>query len=239
MSLTCFCASVSSTSLIYNFLYRFCFCFPSSPKPLFLDGWLLNGGSALPPTTATTTAVRWQEPLLLVAGHVPHGRHHQTSCRRHCSSEHTPRLGFWSLLLVTGHVPHTRNLPTTCGDTALRSTLLVSAFGRISFMLDVSHRPLRSGTAQAPPIRLFAPRLASILHCTSSRGSSTSSQIARRPLLFFRAFGAEAYARRATDKHTRIDTPKDHRRGLRLFREPISLHTLLLTEPDRPSREPL
>ena len=44
---------------------------------------------------ATTTAVGWQGPLLLVAGHVPHGRHLPTTCGRHCSSEHTPRLGFW------------------------------------------------------------------------------------------------------------------------------------------------
>ena len=34
--------------------------------------------------------------LLLVAGHVPHGRHLPTTCGRHCSSEHTSRLSFWS-----------------------------------------------------------------------------------------------------------------------------------------------
>ena len=78
------------------FWKRFCFCFPSSQQTLFLHGWLLNGGSALPPPTATTIAVRWQGPRPLVAGHVPHGRHLLTTCGRHCSSEHSPRLGFWS-----------------------------------------------------------------------------------------------------------------------------------------------
>ena len=68
---------------------------------------------------------------------------------------------------------------------------------------------------------LFAPRSASILHCTSSRAASTSPKIARQTVLFFLHFGAEAYARRATDKHTEINPPQDHRRGKRLLREPI------------------
>ena len=103
-------------SLRFFLTWRFCFCFPSSPQPLFFLGWLLNGGSALPPTTATTAAVRWQGALLLlVAGHVSHGRHLPSTRGRHYSSEHTPRLGFWSLLLVAGHAPHRRYLPSTCG----------------------------------------------------------------------------------------------------------------------------
>ena len=104
-----------SSSLSDFFLLRFCFCFPSSPQPLFLLGWLLNGGSALPPTTATTIAVRWQGPLLLFAAHVPHGRHLPSTCGRLCSAEHTPRLDFWSLLLVAGHAPHRGHFPSTGG----------------------------------------------------------------------------------------------------------------------------
>ena len=78
-----------------------------------------------------------------------------------------------------------------------------------------------------------------MLHSTSPRAASTSSKIGRRPVLLFLRFGAEAYARRATDKLTGINPSKDHRRGLRLLREPIALHTTLLPEPDQPSRDPL
>ena len=78
------------------FSLLFCFCFPSSPQPLFLHGWLFTGASALPPPTVTTTSARWQGPLLLITGQVPHGRHFPTSCGRHCPSEHTSRLAFWS-----------------------------------------------------------------------------------------------------------------------------------------------
>ena len=52
---------------------------------MFPLGWHLNRGSALPPPTATATAARGQGPLLLVAGHVAHGR---------CSQEHALRLRF-------------------------------------------------------------------------------------------------------------------------------------------------
>ena len=86
---------------------------------------------------------------------------------------------------------------------------------------------------------LFALRLASMLHSTSPRAASTIPKIGRQPVLCFLRFAAEAYARRATDKHTGINPSKDHRRGLRLLREPIGLHTTLLSEPDRPSRDPL
>ena len=95
--------------------------------------------------------------------------------------------------------------------TVLRSTLLVSAFGRISSPPAVLHGPLRSENAQTPSIRstllvsalgrisfppagrmdhsaaelpnpdpsdLFAPRSASMLHCTSPRAANTSPKIA-------------------------------------------------------------
>ena len=63
---------------------------------MFFHGFLLNGGSAYPPLTATTAEVIWLGLLLLVTGHVPHGRHLSTTCGRYCSSEPTPRLAFWS-----------------------------------------------------------------------------------------------------------------------------------------------
>ena len=86
---------------------------------------------------------------------------------------------------------------------------------------------------------LFAPRSACMLHSTSLGAASTSHKIGRRPVLFLLRFGTEAYARRATDKHTGIFPSKGHRRGLRWLREPISLYTPLLSEPGRPSRDPL
>ena len=73
--------------------------------------------------------------------------------------------------------------------------------------------------------------------CTSPRAASTSPKIARRPVLVFLLFGAEGYARRATDKHVGIIPSRDQRQGVRLLREPIGQHTPLLTEPDRPSRD--
>ena len=123
-------------------------------------------------------------------------------------------------------------------DTALRSTLLVSAFGRISSP-PAGHIDHSAAELPKPqPSDLFAPRSASMLHCTSPRVASTSPKIGRRPVLFLR-FGAEAYARCATDKHAEINPSNDHRRGLRLLREPIGQHTPLLLEPDRPLRDPL
>ena len=77
-----------------SFIFVALFCFSSSLQPLFPFGWHLNGGSALSPPTATTAASRRQGPLLLVAEHVPHGRQLQTTCVRHCFSEHAPGLGF-------------------------------------------------------------------------------------------------------------------------------------------------
>ena len=55
-------------------------CFTWRAKPLFALGWHLSEGSALPPATAPTTAARWQGRLLLVAGHLPHGRQLRTTC---------------------------------------------------------------------------------------------------------------------------------------------------------------
>ena len=134
---------------------------------------------------------------------------------------------------------HTNNtFQLRADDTALRSTLLVSASGRISSP-PAGHIDHSASELPKPHSSdLFAPRSASMLHCTSPRVASTSPKIGRRPVLFLR-FGAEAYARRATDKHSGINPSNDHRRGLRLLGEPIGQHTPLLSEPDCPSRDPL
>ena len=111
-----------------------------------------------------------------------------------------------------------------------RTTLLVSAFGRISFP-PAGHMDHSAAKLPMPhPSDLFAPRSASILHFTSPRAASTSPKFVRQPVLFFLRFGAEAYARDATDKHTGMNPSRDQRRGLRLLREPIGgLHAPLLT----------
>ena len=102
-----------------------------------------------------------------------------------------------------------------------------------------SHGPLRSGTAQAPT------------HQTCSLCTQPASCTAHLPelpaqdprssiyLYLCLRFEAEAYTRRATDNYTGTNFSRDHRRGLRLLRGPISLHTPLLTEPERPSRDSL
>ena len=148
-------------------------------------------------------------------------------------------------------------------DTALHSTLLVSAFGRISSPPAVSHGPLLSGTAQTSSTRTTL--LVSALGCISSPPAGhmehssaelpkpppirpvrsalsqhvalhTSASCLQKPqdrsstYTFFLCFGAEAYARRATDNHTGINPWRDQRRGLRLLVE--SIHRLAQTFAD-------
>ena len=88
------------------------------------------------------------------------------------------------------------------------------------------------------PSDLFASRSARMLHSTSPRVASTNPKIGHR-FVHFCVWGSEAYARHAMDKHTGINPSNDLRRGPRLLREPIDHHTPLLSEPDRPSRDPL
>ena len=153
---------------------------------------LLNEGSALPSSTATTTAVRWEGPLLLVAGHIPHGRHLPSSCGRHCSASTLLFSDFgpssWSL--GTHHTDDT--FQVRADDTALRSTLFVPAFGRISSP-PAGHRPLRSGTARAPPIRLVCSALCQ--HVAQHISASCQHKPQDRPstCTFFALRGSEAY----------------------------------------------
>ena len=123
-------------------------------------------------------------------------------------------------------------------DTALRSTLLVSDFGFISSP-PAGHGPLRSGTARAPPIRFVFSALCQ--HVAQHISASCQRKPQDRPstCTIFAFRGSEAYARHTTDKHTGINPSNDHRRGLRLLRDLIGQQTRLLSEPDRPSRDPL
>ena len=74
-------------------------------------------------------------------------------------------------------------------DTALRNTLLVSAFGRIISPPAVSYRPLRRGTAQAPPIRLVCSAITQ--HVAQHISASCQHKRQDRPstCTFFRASG--------------------------------------------------
>ena len=102
--------------------------------------------------------MRWQAPFLLVAGHVPHGRHLPTTFGRHCSLKHTPRLGFWShqfpASCVTWTTPQ-RNCPSPIHQEHTPRLGLWSH----QFPACWLHGPLRSGTAQAPPIRFVRSAL--------------------------------------------------------------------------------
>ena len=126
----------------------------------------------------------------------------------------------------------------------VRTTLLFGAHSSSRSLVASVHRQLfiDHSAVELPephPSDLFAPRSASMLHSTSPRVASTNPKIGHRLVLFFAFWGSEAYARHATDKHTGINPSNDLRRGLRLLREPIYQHTPLLSEPDRPSRDPL
>ena len=182
--------------------------------------------------------MRWQRPLLLVAGHIPHTtdtfqlRAGGTALRSTLLVSALRRISSPPAVL---HGPPRSGIAQTLST---RSTLLVSALRRISSpptgRMDLSAAKL----PKPHPSDLFAPRSASMLHGTSPRAAITSPKIARRPVLFLRP-GAEAYTRRATDEYTGINPSKDHRRGNHLLKEPIGLQTPFLTEPDRPSRDPL
>ena len=182
--------------------------------------------------------MRWQGPLLLVAGHLPHRRHFQLRA----DDTALPSTFFVSAIGPSCWSPATHhtddNFRVRADDIALRSTLLASAFGPTSSPTAGNIYHSAAELPEPHPSDLLAPRSASMLHCTSPLVASTSPKNGRRPVLCF-AFGAETYARRATDKHTGINPSNDHRRGLRLLREPIDHHTPLLSEPDRLSRDPL
>ena len=91
-------------------------------------------------------------------------------------------------------------------------------FGSHQFPASWSHGPLRSGTAQAPTHQTCSLRAQPA--CCTAHFRELPAQAPRSPvdLCFFLRFKAEAYARRATDKHTGINSSKDQRRRLRLLR---------------------
>ena len=115
----------------------------------------------------------------------------------------------------------------------------MSAFGRISSPPagNIDHSAAK--LPKPHPAALFSPRSASILPSTSPRVASTSPKIGRRPVRFLR-FGVLRHMHDAPrTSNTGTNPSNDHRRGIRLLREPIGQHTPLLSEPDRPSRDPL
>ena len=144
-----------------------------------------------------------------------------------------------AFLLVVGHVPHGRHLPTTCERHCYSEHTPRPGFWSHQFPASWQYKPLRSGTAQAPPIRLVCSALCQ--HVAQHISASCQHKPQDRPstCTLFAVRGSEAYARHATDKHTGISPSNDHRRGLRLLREPIDQHTPLLSEPDPRLRDPL
>ena len=101
----------------------------------------------------------------------------------YCSSEHTPRLGFWSTQFpAICYIDHSGR--GTGLTPSIRSTLPVSALNRIS---SPPAGRMDHSAAELPrphPSDLFTPRLASLLHSTFSRTASTSPKNARRPVPF-------------------------------------------------------
>ena len=197
-SLTCYCSSVPPISRVFFSYERFCFCFPSRPKPLLLLGWFLNGGIALPPTTATTTAVRWQ-------GTPPVGRRARTT-------RMTPSNYVSTTLLFEAHSscwllvsPVGRRTPTTQTTPSqyVRTTLLFGSHSSSRILVASSYRQLviyRSAVElpKPHPSDVFAPRSANMLHSTSPRVASTSPKIGHRLVLYLR-FGAPRHV--CTTRH--------------------------------------
>ena len=126
---------------------------------------------------------------MLVAGHVPHGRHPTKYVRTtllfgaHLVSTFGPCC--WSL----GTYHKNDTFRVRADDTALRSTLLVSAFGLISSPPAGNTDHSAAELPKPHPSDLFAPRSAGMLHGTFPRVASTSLKIGHRPVLFLR-FGA-------------------------------------------------
>ena len=143
-------------------------------------------------------------------------------CGAHSSSRILfPPVGCWA-----------RTTQTTPSEY-VRTTLLFGAHSSSRPLVASVHRQLvidHSGVElpEPHPSYMFAPRSASMLQSTSPRVASTSPRIGHRLVFFLALWGSEAYARHATDKHTGSDPSNDLRRRLRLLREPIDQHTLLL-----------
>ena len=168
LSLACYCGSVSPFSPIHVFV-------------AILLSLLIEPTTPVPSRVAS----QWRESLS------SYNSDHNSSemagapsvSRRARTTRTTPTVGttllFGAHTLVTFFGPSCQSQGTyhtddtfqlRADDTALRSTLLVSALGRINFPPAVPRRPLRGGTAQAPPIRLVCSGSASMLHCTSYYG---------------------------------------------------------------------
>ena len=144
------------------------------------------------------------------------------------------------LLVASGSPPAVLHGPLASGTAQtpfVRSTLLVSALGRISSP--------PAGRTDHSAAELPKPHPSDLLAqpaCCTAHFRELPAQASRSPvdLYFFLRFGTEAYicTTRHGQEHTGINLARDQRHGLSLLREPIGLHTPLVTEPDRPSRDP-
>ena len=130
---------------------------------------------------------------MLVAGHVPRGRHLLSTCGRHCSAEHTPRLGFWSLLMVAGHAPHRGHLPSTCRRHCSSEHTPRPGFWSHQFPASWQYKPLRSGAVQAPPIRLVCSALCQLVAQHISTSYQHKPQDRPSTCTLFALRGSEAY----------------------------------------------
>ena len=172
---------------------------------------------------------------------------------RACTTRTTPSKYVRTTLLCGAHSSF-RILVPPVGCWARTTQRTLSEYGRTTLLFGAhpSSRPLAASVhrqlvidhsavelPEPHPSDVFALRSAWMLHSTSPRVASTNPKIGHRLVLFFALWGSEAYARHATNKHTGINPSNDLRRGLRLLIERIDQHTPLLSEPERPSRDPL
>ena len=168
--------------------------------------------------TTRTTSSDYVRTTLLVGAHSSYRLLVASVPRQLCNMNHS------AAELPKPHPPGAHSSPR----------LLVASVPR---QLVIWTTPQRNGPCPTPQSYSLRAQPA----CCTAHLRELPAQAARSPvdLYVFLRFRAEAYAQRATIKHAEINPSRDHRRGLRLQSEPIGLQSPLLTEPDRPSRDPL
>ena len=126
----------------------------------------------------------------------------------------------------------------------VRTILLFGAHSSSQLLVASVHRQLvrNHSAVELPENPYHTCLLRALPACCTAYVRDLPAQAPRSDIdlyFFFALWGSEAYARHSTDKHTGSNRSKDLPRGLRLLRKPIDQHTPLLSEPDRPSRDPL
>ena len=175
----------------------------------------------------------------MVAGHVPNGRHLSATCGRYCSSEHTPRLGFWShqfpASCVTWTTPQRR-----CPNPIHKEHTCRVGFGSHQFPASWSHGPLRSETAQASThIRRIRSALGQrdVLHISTGCQHKPQDRPSTCTLFFLSGLRYMHDGPRTSIIESTLRGTSDG--NFALLREPIGRHTPSLIEPDRPSGDSL